>query len=232
MDKKTLFRIVCVSAVALSVFAPVLRADSYEVLCVKGARLILNGKELSSGDRFDDRDAIVAEWSDVSGASRYVQLRNLSSNTVCMVSPPSGRKHKNVKKEAGLWDRFKSYFSSIKKCSVRAPENELLGGLADNMSQTFYMLDTDDGSGFVEVATAMPLDRSHYLEGRCFHAGRLHKVRFDAIDGKAVLTQKSLGDIDRDGVRTVLRFAVDYVDDTCGTRTPLCDAMNVVLVAP
>lgn len=207
-------------------------ADTCRLLAAKGVTVTSAGRTVAVGETFDASDVLIASWQQVpAGESRYFQFMNMASGTVGVVVP-HGRSS-DADSDPTLWERLKSYFSSVKKCSTRAADNETDGGLADRLSQTFYMLDTSDGTGVVRVATDLPLDACRYFEARCTDAaGRTHVVRFGAEPGAAVLTPEVLAGVGRTAPRTVLRLAVDYVDTVRHTRTPLCDAMNVILIAP
>lgn len=204
-------------------------ADTYEVVAIRGVRLMVNGRELGVGDRFDDKDAPAPRWDDAASEGGYVRVMNTTTRVMGLIVP---RKSESKNNEPGFWERVKAYFSGIKKCSTRGEEGDDLRQLADRLSQTFYMLDSDDEC--VTVRTGLALDESHYLEAE-YHAPEsrdMRRLRFRAEGDAAKLTPDCFGDMSRTGARTVVRLSVIYVDAVAGTRFPLCDGMTVILVEP
>ena len=200
-------------------------AETYTVVGFKNCTPVYNGKPVTAGVNNSDPARLKANWKDVKG-SKYIKLQNTSTGEIHIISRPAA---KNAKDEEGFIDWLWSCFAGQKMCSTRAPENELSGGLANNLSQTFYMLlpESDAMPSALTIASRQPegslLLCSYKLDGK------LHEFSVPLTDGAFVITSDRFAGVSSETERTVLRLTVEYRSPD-GRTVPLTDSMNVILI--
>lgn len=159
MDRKTQTP-VRLAAITVIVLASLLsaHADTYRISEIRGGSHSIDGVELRAGSTVSDLSRIVSRWDEDRGQSRYIKLYNLTTRRTQIIPAPVTKKS-----ERGFWDKVVSYFSEIRKCSTRAPENELTGGLGESLSRTFYVMAGDPDTD-ITIASRLPVDDSRRLE--------------------------------------------------------------------
>jgi ribosomal protein S30 len=111
-------------------------------------QLIRNNHKLQLNDVVSDSDKkIEIEW----GTNGYYELTNTKTGITRSITPAvCGGNKKN------LFERIWNYLTFEKPCSSRSGEADSVGGLADVMSQTFYLIVKPDGSpASFEVPTTL-----------------------------------------------------------------------------
>ena len=134
------------------------------------------------------------------------------------------------KSERGFWDKVVSYFSEIRKCSTRAPENELTGGLGESLSRTFYVMAGDPDTD-ITIASRLPVDDSRRLEASFNTPSGIRRAPFERRGAAVVLPASVFAGIEYGAPRTQLIVTVDYIDRTTGRRLTLSDSMTVIVIS-
>lgn len=201
-------------------------ADIYKVIALKNCAPTYSGKPLEVGMLVSNPNLLKENWSKTKG-SKYIKLQNQSDKTIHVITEQkkSGQTSSNEGFISSLW----SCFTGQKKCSTRAPENELSGGLGDNLSQTFYIVMPSDIPNEPALTFATNLEEGSKL--RCTYMLNGEAYTFDAplSSNKFVFNYNSFPIPATDSNRMSLRFNVDYVSPD-GIEVPLTNSMNVILI--
>lgn len=226
MDRKTqtFVRLAAIAVVCLAAVLPV-KADTYRISEIKGGTHSIDGIELRVGDTVSDLSRIVSRWQDDNGQSRYIKLYNLTTKRTQIVPAPLKKTN-----EPGFWDKVMTYFTDIRKCSTRAPENELTGGLGESLSRTFYVMPGDPGTD-IAVASRVAIDNGHSLEASFRHGDSRRRIGFERRGNTVVLPSSAFSDLAAEAPRTEIIVTVEYIDHSSGRRLTLSDSMTVVIVS-
>lgn len=215
-----------VFVIFLSIFASIsLFAETYTVIAYKNCSLTYKGNPIQIGDKVSAPTNLKIHWVADKG-SKYVKLQSTSDKKIQIITQPSQNNKANDESFlTWLW----GCFSGQKKCSTRAPENELAGGLASNLSQTFYLLYSTDTSEKNSFSFASNLDEGSKL--RCSYTFQGNNYAFDIplIDNRFEFIDKyfNIPIVDED--RYVLRLNVEYISPD-GNNVHLTNSMNVILI--
>lgn len=226
MDRKTQTP-VRLAAITVIVLASLLsaHADTYRISEIRGGSHSIDGVELRAGSTVSDLSRIVSRWDEDRGQSRYIKLYNLTTRRTQIIPAPA-----TGKSERGFWDKVVSYFSEIRKCSTRAPENELTGGLGESLSRTFYVMAGDPDTD-ITIASRLPVDDSRRLEASFNTPSGIRRASFERRGETVVLPASVFAGIESGAPRTQLIVTVDYIDRTTGRRLTLSDSMTVIVIS-
>lgn len=226
MDRKTQTP-VRLAAITVIVLASLIsaHADTYRISEIRGGSHSIDGVELRAGSTVSDLSRIVSRWDEDRGQSRYIKLYNLTTRRTQIIPAPVTKKS-----ERGFWDKVVSYFSEIRKCSTRAPENELTGGLGESLSRTFYVMAGDPDTD-ITIASHLPVDDSRRLEASFSTPSGIRRAPFERRGATVVLPASVFAGIESGTPRTQLIVTVDYIDRTTGRRLTLSDSMTVIVIS-
>lgn len=198
-------------------------AEAYKVIAIKNCAPTYDDAALTVGMTITDPKKLKENWGTASG-SKYIKLQNLADKAIMVVTQPVATKKKE---EQGFFSWMWSCFSGQKKCSTRAPQDELSGGLAANMNQTFYVLMPADSAEVSSFAFASGLPAGSHL--RCSYRlqGDARGFEVPLRDGKFEFTSRMFPTPKAD--RTALKVNVNYISPD-GKETPLTNSMNVILI--
>lgn len=226
MDRKTQTS-VRIAAITVIVLASLLsaHADTYRISEIRGGSHSIDGVELHAGSTVSDLSRIVSRWDEDRGQSRYIKLYNLTTRRTQIIPAPVTKKS-----ERGFWDKVVSYFSEIRKCSTRAPENELTGGLGESLSRTFYVM-AGDADTDITIASRLPVDDTRRLEASFSTPSGIRRASFERRGAAVVLPASVFAGIESGAPRTQLIVTVDYIDRTTGRRLTLSDSMTVIIIS-
>ena len=226
MDRKTQTS-VRIAAITVIVLASLIsaHADTYRISEIRGGSHSIDGVELHAGSTVSDLSRIVSRWDEDRGQSRYIKLYNLTTRRTQIIPAPVTKKS-----ERGFWDKVVSYFSEIRKCSTRAPENELTGGLGESLSRTFYVM-AGDADTDITIASRLPVDDSRRLEASFSTPSGIRRGSFESSGAAVVLPASVFAGIESGAPRTQLIVTVDYIDRTTGRRLTLSDSMTVIIIS-
>lgn len=226
MDRKTQTP-VRLAAITVIVLASLIsaHADTYRISEIRGGSHSIDGVELRAGSTVSDLSRIVSRWDEDRGQSRYIKLYNLTTRRTQIIPAPVTKKS-----ERGFWDKVVSYFSEIRKCSTRAPENELTGGLGESLSRTFYVMAGDPDTD-ITIASRLPVDDSRRLEASFSTPSGIRRAPFERRGATVVLPASVFAGIESGTPRTQLIVTVDYIDRTTGRRLTLSDSMTVIVIS-
>lgn len=202
-----------------------LNADTYTVLAFKNCAPTYADMPVKVGDKVSDPSKLKGNWYTNNG-SKYIKLQSIPDNKVQILTPPS---HSNKASKENIVSWLWGCFSGQKKCSTRAPENELTGGLANNLSQTFYMLIPTDTFEESNLSFA-----SNLKEGAKLHCSyTLDNNSYDfiiPIDNHSFTFSSNLFRSHTQGdKRIALRINVEYLSPE-GKSVLLTNGMNVICI--
>ncbi len=200
-------------------------ADTYKVIALKNCAPTYSGKPLEIGMSVSNPNLLKENWSKTKG-SKYIKLQSQSDKTIHVITE---QKSGQTSSKEGFLSSLWNCFTGQKKCSTRAPENELSGGLGDNLSQTFYIIMPSDIPDEPALTFATNLEDGSIL--RCTYMLNGEAYTFDAplSSNKFVFNYNSFPKPATDSDRLSLRFNVEYVSPD-GTEVPLTNSMNVILI--
>lgn len=226
MDRKTQTS-VRIAAITVIVLASLIsaHADTYRISEIRGGSHSIDGVELHAGSTVSDLSRIVSRWDEDRGQSRYIKLYNLTTRRTQIIPAPVTKKS-----ERGFWDKVVSYFSEIRKCSTRAPENELTGGLGESLSRTFYVMAGDPDTD-ITIASRLPVDDTRRLEASFSTPSGIRRASFERRGAAVVLPSSVFAGIESGAPRTQLIVTVDYIDRNTGRRLTLSDSMTVIVIS-
>lgn len=200
-------------------------AETYTVVALKNCSPTYQGVPVKVGTRVSDPTKLKENWSSNSG-SKYIKLQSVSDNSIQIITEP--QKSKNVKKEGFLTSLWSS-FTGQKKCSTRAPENELSGGLADYLSQTFYLLySSGDSNSNHHFSIASNLDNNSKLLCSFVYQDKQYEFTVPISHNKFVFNTREFP-IQLEEDRCILRLNVDYISPS-GQQVPITNSMNIILI--
>lgn len=165
-------------------------------------------------------------WTKTKG-SKYIKLQNLSEKTIHVITEQ--KKSAQASSREGFLSSIWNCFTSQKKCSTRAPENELSGGLGDNLSQTFYIVMPVVISNEPALTFATNLEEGSKLRCTYMLHGETYTFEAPLFSNKFVLNYNSFPIPATNCNRMPLRLNVDYISPD-GTEVPLTNSMNVILI--
>lgn len=203
-------------------------ADSYRVISIKGCTATLNDTIVREGTIVPENAKIKIEKINRS-SSWIIKLQSTSTGKIHPLCSPSSTTSKTSNSNSESWVSW--FWNSIigqKKCSTRAPENELTDGLANNLSQTFYLFCQDDSDLNDSIDFATNLSDSTLL--RCSYQWDNRSYMFDIpiINGIFSLSSKYFK-INSSEERTILKIEVKCILEN-GEFVPITDSMNVILI--
>lgn len=226
MDRKTqtLVRLAAVAVIAHATLLPA-AADTYRISEIRGGSHSIDGVELRVGSTVSDLSRIVSQWDEDRGRSRYIKLYNMTTRRTQIIPAPPAKRS-----ERGFWDKVVSYFSEIRKCSTRAPENELTGGLGESLSRTFYVMPGDADTD-IAIASRLAVDDSRRLEASFATPAGQRRASFERRGDTLVLPAAAFDGIAGASPRAQVIVTVDYIDSSTGRRLTLSDSMTVIVIS-
>lgn len=224
---RQIYKIIFSICLIVGVFAPQnVYADKYRVISIRGCTATINNNVVNVGDEVPGNAKFNIKKTNGS-SSWVVKLQSISTGKI---HPLCSTSYKNKSKDNS--DSWLSWFwnniTGQKKCSTRAPENELTSGLALNLSQTFYLpipYNPEEDCD-IDFATNLP-DNTHLV---CEYMYENSSYRFDIpiLNSQFTLSPKFFDADNFSDERTALRINVKYVSET-GEVTPITDSMNIIL---
>lgn len=202
-------------------------ADSYKVIAFKNCNPTYNGLTLKVGMTVSDPKLLRENWNSSSG-SKYIKLQSTSNKTIHVITEPSNKKKQTS--DDGFMTWLWNCFTGQRKCSSRAPENELYGGLSENLSQTFYVLispNSDEKEPTLKFASN--LEEDSMLRFSCCYDNQSYTFYAPLISNEFVLFNKDLMIFSTEEARINLRMKVDYISPT-GNEYPITNSMNIILI--
>lgn len=219
-----------VALIATLIIAPfVANADTYKVLAFRNCNPTYKGKKLERDMLISDPKLLKENWTDAQG-SKYIKLEAQSDRAIHVLTPPKKGKIAAKKSDDGALTMVWDSFVSPKKCSTRAPENELAGGLADNLSRTFYVLIPQRPTDEVALKFASNLLSGSLLRCSYRRDGQSHSFDAPLIDGAFIFPYSVLPAPDPDSDRTIFRITVDYITPD-SQQIPLTTSMILILIS-
>lgn len=207
------------------------KADSYKVLDFRNCQPTIANKPISVGNIIQDKNDL--KPNPFSGSkSWYIKLQSTSTGKIYPISATTSDKRPNKtfkSNEASSWDWIWSTLTGRKKCSTRAPQNELTVGIAQNLSQTFYLLYPYQNTTEYDIDFATNLKNGTSLLCEYQYYGVTYKFSMHITNGVYSLSAKYFEELDLNGERVTLRMHVDYLASD-GSIVPITDSMNVILI--
>lgn len=202
-------------------------ADKYRVINIRGCSATINGNAVNVGDEVPENAKF--HIKETNGSSTWViKLQSISTGKIHpLCSTINTNKSKDNSDSWLSW--FWNNITGQKKCSTRAPENELTNGLALNLSQTFYLpipyYPEEDCA--IEFATNLP-DNTHLV---CEYKYENSSYRFEIpiLNSQFALSPRFFDADNFSDDRTALRINVKYVSET-EEIIPITDSMNIILI--
>lgn len=201
-------------------------ADTYKVVAYKNCAPTYRGKNVTVGTQISDPSQLKGNWSSAKG-SKYIKIMSTSDNKTHIITAPAAGSGQSTDDNFITW--LWSCFSSQKKCSTRAPENELTGGLSKNMSQTFYLLYPTDQNDDSTLSFASNLENGSKLKCSFKYKDVNYQFEVPLIDNKFTFTHKDFAIPISDDDRYTIRLNVIY-ESPSGQQTPLTNSMNIILI--
>lgn len=202
-------------------------ADKYRVISIRGCTATINNNVVHVGDEVPENAKFNIQKTNDSSLW-VVKLQSISTGKI---HPLCSTTNKNKSKDNS--DSWLSWFwnniTGQKKCSTRAPENELTDGLVQNLSQTFYLPIPYNSKEDCDIDFATNLSDSTHLVCEYMYGNESYTFDIPIIDSKFTLSPKFFDTDNFSENRTVLRIIVKYVSET-GEVTPITDSMNIILI--
>lgn len=200
-------------------------AETYTVIAFKNCSPTYVGRPIQIGDKVSDPTKLKENWHTTKG-SKYIKLQSKSDNNIHIITQPI---HTNKSSKDNFISWLWGCFSGQKKCSTRAPENELTGGLANNLSQTLYLLIPTDTIEENNIAFASNLEEGSKLY--CSYTFEGNKYDFIIPIDKHAFTfsSKLFRNHIHGDTRIPLRINVEYLSPE-GTSVLLTNSMNVICI--
>lgn len=167
-----------------------------------------------------DSGGIIAKWQ---GENGYYDFYDTSTGETRVV-----RKSKVAVNEEGWFDRLLSLIFGVKKCSSRAADNELFGGLDKYLSQTFYLSLGNELHSEIFVASNLKQDEKCYFKLQVVNLKNCGEIRLAPSRGFRITAESFKELVAADQV-SKLRCKVIYVtpDDQ---DVVITDSMNIVFL--
>lgn len=201
-------------------------ADTYKVIAFKNCAPTYSGKQLEIGMLVTNPNLLKENWIKTKG-SKYIKLQSQSDKTIHVITEQ--KKSGQASSKEGFLSYLWNCFTGQKKCSTRAPENELSGGLGDNLSQTFYILMPLDIPDEPALTFATNLEEGSKLRCTYMFNGEDYSFEVPLSSNKFVFNYNSFPMPETDSDRMSLRFNVDYISPD-GTEVALTKSMNIILI--
>ncbi|MBR6656501.1 MAG: hypothetical protein IKL20_07885 [Alistipes sp.] len=199
-------------------------AKQYKISSIRDAVIRIKGNKVEINHIYDsEKDALDdVEWKSPKG---YIIVNDLSDGTSIVLRPNSLVKSDE---SVGLLERIKDILISIKNCSTRAAENELLGGLDNYLSQTFYLSCSDENLSRIFVASDLQQNDTCYFKLKVLNTKTPIEIKITPSRG-FTLPLLSLREYVGTDELTKLRCRVSYVSGD-GREVVITNTMNIVLL--
>lgn len=220
------YKIALFVLLSLSFTLPECYADTYKVIALKNCAPTYSGKPLEIGMLVSNPNLLKENWSKTKG-SKYIKLQSQSDKTIHVITEQ--KKSAQASSNEGFLSSLWNCFTGQKKCSTRAPENELSGGLGNNLSQTFYIVMPLDTPEEPALSFATNLEEGSKLRCTYILNGETYTFVAPLFSNKFVFNYNSFPIPATDSNRMSLRLNVDYISPD-GTEVPLTNSMNVILI--
>lgn len=228
MHKTRLLTLILLTLCALTpLIAP---AETYKVVAMKNCAPTYQGRPLAVGMTISDPKALRENWANASG-SKYIKLQGQSDKKFHVITAKSAKSTKSTKSDQSFLATLWNSFIGQKKCSTRAPENELAGGLADNLAQTFYILIPNEPTDEPALQFASNLPPGSFL--RCSYTlnGQTHAFDAPLRANAFQIPYSALPQLPPDTDRLPLRLTITYHSPTPNTPpTPLSTSTTLILL--
>lgn len=202
--------------------------DTYKVISIKGCIATLNDTTVREGDIVPGNSKF--KIKKVNSASTWIiKLQSTSTGKIHPLCSPSSTTSKTSNSNSESWvSWFWNNITGQKKCSTRAPENELTGGLTKNLSQTYYFYYPFDNNYDSSIDFATILEDGSLIKCSYCWKQRMFSFEIPVSRGMFSLSSKYF-DIRPTEERTILRLEVKYISEK-GETIPITDSMNVIII--
>lgn len=224
---RQIYKIILSICLIVSIFTPqFLYADNYRVISIRGCTATINDNIIHVGDEVPGNAKFTVKK--LSGYSSWaIKLQSISTGKIHPLCSPTTKN--NSKDNSDSWlSWFWNNITGQKKCSTRAPENELTEGLANNLSQTYYLYYPFDNSTNSNIDFATNLEDGTCIKCSYCWKQEIHSFEIPVSKGMFSLSSKYF-DIRPSDERTILRLEVKYITQE-GDIIHITDSMNVILI--
>lgn len=203
-------------------------ADTYRIISIKGCTASLNNIQVQEGDVVSENSKFKIEKVSES-ASWIIKLQSMSSGKIYPLCSPTSNSTKSSYSYDSWLSTFWNSITGQKKCSTRAPENELTDGLTQNLSQTFYLTIpyNPEQSSTVDFVTNLPNGTRFICDYK--YGDLSYSFEIPILNSQFSLSPEYFEVNNFSDDITVLRILVKYISET-GKVTPITDSMNVILL--
>ncbi|MCM1349552.1 MAG: hypothetical protein NC338_09090 [Firmicutes bacterium] len=157
-------------------------------------------------------------------------MQSTSTGKIHPLCSPSSSINATNKDDSENWlSWFWNSVTGQKKCSTRAPENELTEGLANSLSQTFYLIYPFDENNNSDVEFATTLDDGSLLTCEYKINNVTYSFEIPISNSRFTLSAKYFDGIALKDERTTLRVTVKCKSKS-GEVIPITDSMNIILL--
>lgn len=222
-DKKVIPNIIVILICIIGSFN--LFAETYTVIAFKNCSPTYVGRPIQVGDKVSDPTKLKENWHTAKG-SKYIKLQSKSDNKIQIITQPS---HSDKSDKDNFISWLWGCFSGQKKCSTRAPENELTGGLANNLSQTFYLLIPTDANEETDFSIASNLEEGAKLHCSYIYDNDEYNFIIPINNNAFTFSSKDFRTHLHGEDRIPLRINVEYLSQD-GTVVSLTNSMNVICI--
>lgn len=203
-------------------------ADTYKVIDIRGCVATLNNTKIKVGDIIS-QDARVKVSKAPGVESWTIKLQSTTSGKIHPLCSASATSDKSNDESDSWVSWFWNSITEQKKCSTRAPENELTDGLSQNLSRTFYLLYPYDENENTDIDFATDLEDGTSLKCEYFFDDKLYRFDIPIHNSRFTITSKYFEEVKCFGERVILRIIVKH-QSTNGEMVPITDSMNVILI--
>lgn len=219
-------KLILSSIIFLTVLLPAyIAADSYRVISIQGCNATLNDTIVREGAVIPKNSRIKIKKIDNS-SSWVIKLQSTSTGKIHPLCSPSPAACNSNSESWLSW--FWNSIIGQKKCSTRAPENELTYGLANNLSQTYYLCYPYNYDSNSNIDFVTNLENGTYLKCSYYWEQQLHSFEIPISNGMFSLSSKYF-DITPANERTILQLDVKYISGK-GETIPITNSMNVIII--
>lgn len=204
-------------------------ADTYRVISIKGCIATLNDSTVREGDIIQANSKFKINKAD-SASTWIIKLQSTSTGKIHPLCSPSSTVSQKSNSNSESWmSWFWNNITGQKKCSTRAPENELTEGIAQNLSQTFYLLISNDHELSNDINFVTNLSNGTYFICEYKYGDSSYNFKMPIVNSHFTLSPKIFVANEFLEERTILRISVKYVSETAEI-IPITDSMNIILI--
>jgi hypothetical protein len=184
-------------------------------------RNAVTGQLLETNVVYDmEKGAIEAKWLSANGYYNFYDVASRATKVVREKTIEGGSE--------GWFSKMLSLIFGVKKCSSRAADNELFGGLDKYLSQTFYLSFNDKQLSEIYVASNLKQDDTCYFKLQILNLKGSSAIRLAPNRGVRITTD-NLKEAVKANELSKLRCKVTYVIED-GHEIVITDSMNIVIL--